>query len=70
MRPLGVEGKRDSEWMLLDYGDIVIHIFHEPVREFYDLEGLWSEARRVHTEEGDDPVQRSPREEYVNDSFS
>lgn len=70
IRPIGVEGNRDSEWMLLDYGDVVIHIFSEPVREFYDLEGLWSEAIRIRTEEGDERVRRSPHEGYANDSYS
>lgn len=45
--PLGVEGERGGQWFLLDYGDLVVHIFYHPVREFYDLEGLWSEASRV-----------------------
>jgi ribosome-associated protein len=31
----------------MDYGDVVIHVFYEPVRIFYDLEGLWSDARRI-----------------------
>ena len=44
---LGVEGKRGAEWVLADYGDVVVHIFHHPLRERYDLEGLWSEAPRV-----------------------
>lgn len=44
---MGVEGERGGQWHLLDYGDVVIHIFHHPVREHYDLEGLWSEAGRV-----------------------
>ena len=70
IRPIGVEGDRNSEWMLLDYGDMVIHIFHAPVREFYDLEGLWSEAGRVQAEEGDEPVHGKPHKEYVNDSYS
>jgi ribosome-associated protein len=43
----GVEGERDGHWILVDYGDIVIHLFYQPVREFYDLEGLWVEAPRV-----------------------
>ncbi len=46
-RPLGREGLKDSEWVLLDYGDVIIHIFLSPAREFYDLEGFWSEAERI-----------------------
>ncbi|OCC15928.1 Ribosomal silencing factor RsfA (former Iojap) [Dissulfuribacter thermophilus] len=42
-----VEGEREGKWILMDYGDIVIHLFYEPMREFYDLEGLWHEARRI-----------------------
>ncbi len=47
IHPLGVEGKREGRWILLDYGDVVVHIFYQPVREFYDLERLWSEAPRL-----------------------
>jgi ribosome-associated protein len=47
IRPLGVEGKREGRWILMDYGDVIVHVFHQPVREFYDLERLWSEAPRV-----------------------
>lgn len=46
----GIEGERDGHWVLLDYGDLVVHLFYEPVREFYDLEGLWIEAPRVEVE--------------------
>lgn len=46
-RPLSVEGLPHAQWVLLDYGDVVVHVFHVPVREFYDLERLWSRAPRV-----------------------
>jgi len=51
--PFGIEGERDGHWILLDYGDVVVHIFYQPVREFYDLEGLWVEAPRVEIDKND-----------------
>jgi len=48
--PLAVEGLDDGRWVLLDYGDVMVHVFQTPVREFYDLEGLWSEAPEVELE--------------------
>jgi ribosome-associated protein len=44
---LSVEGYDNSRWILLDYGDVVIHIFDDETRKFYDLESLWSPAKRV-----------------------
>ncbi|MHB8418838.1 MAG: ribosome silencing factor [Myxococcales bacterium] len=46
-RPLGTEGNGDTGWMLLDFGDVVVHVFSPETRAFYDLEGLWSDAPRV-----------------------
>ena len=43
---LSAEGIGQSNWALLDFGDVVVHVFHTPLREFYDLEGLWAEAKR------------------------
>jgi len=48
-RPYGTEGEQEGHWVLMDYGDVVIHIFYQPLREFYDLEGLWTEAPEVKT---------------------
>ena len=42
--PISVEGKGESGWVLMDYGDVLVHIFGEDEREFYDLEGFWSQA--------------------------
>lgn len=44
---MGIEGYRESRWILLDYGNVVIHLFDEEVRGFYALEELWSGAERV-----------------------
>jgi ribosome-associated protein len=48
-KPLSVEGVKDGQWVLLDYGHVIIHVFNDPVREFYDLEGLWLDAPRIET---------------------
>ena len=44
MRPVGVEGLRGGRWVLVDYVDFVVHVFHPAAREFYQLERLWSDA--------------------------
>ena len=49
IKPINVEGTKDGHWVLLDYGHVIIHVFYEPVREFYDLEGLWVDAKRIIT---------------------
>lgn len=45
--PLAVEGMNEGRWALLDYGDVMVHVFQPAVREFYDLDGLWGEAPEV-----------------------
>ncbi len=47
IKPLGTEGIKEGEWALLDYGDCIIHIFESRAKQFYDLEGLWSDATRL-----------------------
>lgn len=49
--PLAVEGADQGRWILLDYGELMIHVFQPQVREFYDLEGLWSEAPEIAVEQ-------------------
>jgi ribosome-associated protein len=50
MRCLGVEGLPHASWLLMDYADVIVHIFHEDTRGYYDLEHLWIDAARVPTE--------------------
>ena len=46
-RPLSVEGLPHAHWVLLDYGDVVVHVFQDDARGLYDLDGLWMDARRI-----------------------
>jgi ribosome-associated protein len=46
-RPIGVEGLDDASWVLLDFGDVVVHIFLDETRAFYDLDRLWADAARI-----------------------
>jgi ribosome-associated protein len=50
IRPLSVDGKKEGHWVLMDYGDVIIHVFYEETRAFYDLEGLWGDAAHITTE--------------------
>ncbi len=52
LRPLHIEGKGGGNWLLLDYGDFVVHVFDEQTRAFYDLERLWSDAPDITGEFG------------------
>ncbi len=50
VRPLSRVGVAEGRWALIDYGDVIAHIFLESAREFYNLEGLWPEAQRIEPE--------------------
>jgi ribosome-associated protein len=47
LKPVGTEGRAQGRWVLLDFGDIVVHVFHRPVREYYQLERLYADAPRL-----------------------
>jgi ribosome-associated protein len=49
-RVIGSEGQRGGRWVLLDFGDVVVHVFHADERAHYDLEGLWADAPRIEVE--------------------
>ncbi|MBA4547790.1 ribosome silencing factor [Thermoactinomyces intermedius] len=46
----GMEGYQEARWVLMDLGDVVVHVFHKDDREFYGLERLWGDARQVHVQ--------------------
>ena len=50
-RRLGIEGYQESRWIVLDYGSVVVHLFDDETREFYDLESLWADGKVVPLEE-------------------
>lgn len=51
IHPLGKEGMREGRWILMDYGDVIIHVFLEPVRLFYDIEGIWPDVPHIRYDE-------------------
>ena len=48
-RALGVEGLPQSRWVLVDYGDVIVHVFDEEMRRYYDIDGLWADAPLIDT---------------------
>lgn len=46
-KPLRIEGRQESEWLLMDYGDFIVHVFDQQSRSYYDLERLWSDQPRI-----------------------
>jgi ribosome-associated protein len=63
---LGQEGSGSGRWTLLDFGDVVIHVFYHPVREFYDLESLWVDAPRLPLKIPPESVMAQPDALYGN----
>lgn len=49
-KPWHIEGSDNAEWVLMDYVHVVVHVFQKHIREFYDIEGLWGDARTVKIE--------------------
>jgi ribosome-associated protein len=47
VKPFAVEGTQRGHWVLMDFSEVIVHIFYEPVREFYDLDGLWGDAPKA-----------------------
>lgn len=49
--PLGIEGRQGGHWILMDYGEVILHVFYEATREFYEIERLWADAPSLSVEE-------------------
>ena len=67
IKPLSIEGKKEGHWVLMDYGHVLIHIFYESLRNFYDLEGLWVDAKRIKTKTLEKTTQTEPDAESVDE---
>ena len=61
IRPMGIEGEANGQWVLLDYDDVVISVFYEPVRSFYNIENLW-DAPRMNIDENKKEIKRLNKE--------
>jgi ribosome-associated protein len=61
--PLGIEGESLGKWVLMDYEDVIIHVFYKPIREFYDIERLWPDAPRM--EVGDEVTEMTALEKGI-----
>jgi ribosome-associated protein len=46
-KPFAMEGAQRGHWVLMDFSDVIVHVFYQPVREFYDLDGLWGDAPKA-----------------------
>lgn len=70
VHPFTVEGAAEGEWVLLDYGDTIVHIFQEDTRQYYNIEGLWADAERtdcVEVEKAEEKKKRVYKRKVVMD---
>ena len=67
IKTIGVEGVKEGDWALLDFGDVIIHVFESEKKSFYDIEGLWADAPRINLSEFKETFK--PQEEEEEDGF-
>ena len=58
LHPVNIEGFEQGHWVLVDFGDVVLHVFYQGVRDQYDLEGLWNNARKLSTHDVEQALAR------------
>jgi len=68
VKPLGVEGREEGQWVLMDYNTVVVHIFLQPRREFYNLEDLWSEVPKTQIDADGNPKTTTSSQEPLSDA--
>jgi ribosome-associated protein len=61
IQPLGIEGAKGSHWVLLDYDDVIVHLFRKEERAFYNLDGLWGDAPKIDLEVESKPAGKKRR---------
>jgi ribosome-associated protein len=64
-RPLSIEGTTSGQWVLLDFGDVVAHIFRQDAREHYALERLWSDAKQIRIPDQAPPPTVTPKKRML-----
>lgn len=61
LKPIGIEGAETQEWMLVDLGDVIVHIMLDPIRKFYDLEKLWAVTKKIKKKSKDKKPRKQPK---------
>ena len=64
-RPLGVEGLNSARWVLMDYGDVIVHVFEEETRTYYELEKFWLDAPKIAVEDKAVKAAAGSKKQYV-----
>lgn len=67
IKTIGAEGVKEGEWALLDYGDVIIHVFETEKKAFYDIEGFWADAKQIDLTEFTTPGKPKSMKEKENE---